>query len=158
MTLSKRLLKSNNKSKTTWNIINELLGKQCPSQDICEIIIREICLRNQHNIAEAFNKYFSSLIDLTNSKGKANKRHLNPSTYRYLEQGMGNFSPHLKFKSFSKKEITSIIKSFKTKNSFGYDGISTKVIKISVTYISSPLTFICNKSISIGTFPEQLKY
>ena len=31
MTLSKRILKSNNKSETTWNIINELLGKQRPS-------------------------------------------------------------------------------------------------------------------------------
>jgi len=44
------------------------------------------------------------------------------------------------------------------KNSFGYNGISTKLLKISVTYISSPLTFICNKSISTGTFPEQLKH
>ena len=70
MTLSKTILKSNNKSKTTWNIINELLGKQRPSQDIHEIIIGEKHLRNQHNIAEAFNKYFSSIIDLTNINGK----------------------------------------------------------------------------------------
>jgi len=64
----------------------------------------------------------------------------------------------MEFKSFSTKEITSIIKSLKTKNSFGYDEISTKLLKISVTYISSPLTYICNKSISTGIFPEQLKY
>ena len=64
----------------------------------------------------------------------------------------------MKFKSFSTKEITSIIKSFKTKNSFGYDEISTKLLKNSVTYLSSPLTYICNKSISTGIFPERLKY
>jgi len=64
----------------------------------------------------------------------------------------------MKFKSFYTKEIASIIKSFKTKNSFGCDEISTKLLKISVTYLSSPLTYICNKSISTGIFPERLKY
>jgi hypothetical protein len=28
MTLNKRILRSNNKTKTTWSIVNELLGKQ----------------------------------------------------------------------------------------------------------------------------------
>jgi hypothetical protein len=62
------------------------------------------------------------------------------------------------FKSFSTQEIISIIKSLKTKNSFGYDEISTKLLKISASYICSPLTYICNKSISTGIFPERLKY
>jgi hypothetical protein len=40
----------------------------------------------------------------------------------------------------------------------GYAEISTKLLKISANYICSPLTYICNKSISTGIFPEQLKY
>jgi len=60
----------------------------------------------------------------------------------------------MNFKCFSTKEITSIIKSFKTKNSFSYDEISIKLLKISVTYLSSPLTYICNKSISTVIFLE----
>ena len=43
-------------------------------------------------------------------------------------------------------------------NSHGYDEISTKVLKISSPFIISPLTHICNKSLSSGIFPEQLKY
>jgi hypothetical protein len=43
-------------------------------------------------------------------------------------------------------------------NSSGYDGISTKLLKISSSFISSPLTYICNKSISLGIFPDRLKY
>jgi hypothetical protein len=39
-----------------------------------------------------------------------------------------------------------------------YDGISTKLLKICASYICSPLTHICNKSISSGFFPERLKY
>jgi hypothetical protein len=33
MTMNKRILKSNNKTKTTWNIIDELLGKQHHAQE-----------------------------------------------------------------------------------------------------------------------------
>ena len=35
----------------------------------------------------------------------------------------------------------------------GYDVISTKLLKISATYICSPWTYICNKSILPGIFP-----
>jgi len=59
------------------------------------------------------------------------------------------------FKSFSTKEIISIINSLKTKNSFGYDEISPKILKIRANYISSPLTHICNKAISAGVFPDR---
>jgi len=62
------------------------------------------------------------------------------------------------YKTFSTQEITSIIKSIKTKNSSGYDEISTKLLKISANYTCSPLTYICNKSVSTGIIPERLKY
>jgi hypothetical protein len=50
------------------------------------------------------------------------------------------------------------IKTLKPKNSFGYDGISTKLLKINSSIISSPLTHICNKSLYSGIFPDRLKY
>jgi hypothetical protein len=57
------------------------------------------------------------------------------------------------FKPFSAQEIVSIIKSLKTKDSSGYDEISTNLLKINASYISSPLTCMCNNSISTGIFP-----
>ena len=62
------------------------------------------------------------------------------------------------FKSFSTQEIISIIKSLKAKDSFGFDEVSSKLLKICAGYISSPLTYICNKAISTGIFPDCLKY
>jgi len=52
------------------------------------------------------------------------------SSYSYLEQSNGNHYSSIVFKSFSTKEIISTIKSLKTKNSFCYDGISTKLLKL----------------------------
>ena len=56
------------------------------------------------------------------------------------------------------KEIEQIIKSLKTKNSNGYDEISTKNLKISCSFISSPINYICNKMLFWGVFPDRLKY
>jgi len=50
------------------------------------------------------------------------------------------------------------IKSPKTKNSYEYDEISTKILKISCPFISSPINYICNKMLFWGVFPVRLKY
>jgi len=117
-------------------------------------------LIDQQDIAVAFNTYFSSIIDkisINNINNKTDRDNF-PIFHRYLEQNYTYPPPPLVIKTFSTKEITSIIKSLKTKNSYGYDEISTKVLKISVTYICSPLTYICNKSILAGKFPDPMKF
>jgi hypothetical protein len=54
-------------------------------------------------------------------------------------------------------EIEEIIKSLKMKNSHGQSGILAKILKLIVSYISSSLTYMCNKLISSGTVPTGLK-
>jgi hypothetical protein len=39
-------------------------------------------------------------------------------------------------------EITSIIRSFKNKNSTGYDGVSSRILKYVASEISKPLSYI----------------
>jgi len=48
----------------------------------------------------------------------------------------------MKLKYITPKEIEKIIKSLKTKNSYGYDGIPMKILKVSIPFIISPLTYI----------------
>jgi len=55
-------------------------------------------------------------------------------------------------------EIRSIMSSLKSKISSGFDGILTKILKLCGNKISKPPTFIFNKSITMGVFPERLKY
>jgi len=40
------------------------------------------------------------------------------------------------------KEIEQIIKSLKTKNSYGYNEISTEILKISGPFLSCPINYI----------------
>jgi Notch-like protein len=51
-----------------------------------------------------------------------------------------------------------ITKSLKTKNSHGYYEISTKILKLGIHYISSPLTYICNRMLSSSIFPTWLNF
>ena len=50
--------------------------------------------------------------------------------------------PSIKLKFVSPKEIEDVVRSLKTKDSHSYDWISTKILKQSIPYILSPLTYI----------------
>jgi hypothetical protein len=58
----------------------------------------------------------------------------------------------------STHEIEKIIKFLKSKNSGGYNEISTQILKLSAPYNISPLTYICNAILNSGIFPDRLKY
>jgi putative lipase involved disintegration of autophagic bodies len=55
-------------------------------------------------------------------------------------------------------EVKTIIMSLKPKNTTGYDGIPSKILKYCVHFISKPLTYICNCSLTTGIFPERCKF
>jgi len=82
----------------------------------------------------------------------------NITPLHYLTQSFKHPYPNVKLKPVSTKKIEKIIKLLKPKNSSGYDGISTKLIKLSSLFISTPLTYIVNKSLFSGTFPDCMKY
>jgi hypothetical protein len=62
--------------------------------------------------------------------------------------------PNIKCKPTLTKETENIIKSLKTKDSHGYVKISTKLLKISCPFISSPLV----KLSLLVVFPDRLKF
>jgi len=62
-----------------------------------------------------------------------------------MEQAFNKPYPNMECKCTTSQEIGQIIKSLKTKNSYGYNEISTKILKISCPFISSPINYICNK-------------
>jgi len=67
-------------------------------------------------------------------------------------------NPSIKFKNTSPKEIEKNINSLKIKESYGCGVVSTKILKISAPFISSRLSYICNKCMLSGTFHTRLKY
>ena len=119
-------------------------------------------ITTHHQItAEEFNNYYVSVADnitnnnlVNNTVSDLNKN--NPLSYLYcaFQQSFTD----MKLKNTTNGEIEKIIKELKSKRSCGYDEITTKILKISSPFIVSPLTYICNRMLSTGTFPDRLKY
>jgi len=77
---------------------------------------------------------------------------------QYLSQLFKNPFPKIKSGNTSIKKIEKIITSLQSENSYGYDEISMKVLKISALFISSAVICMWNKSVSPGIFPLPIKY
>jgi hypothetical protein len=75
-----------------------------------------------------------------------------------MEQACNKTYPRMECKCTTTQEIEQITKSLKTKNSYGYNEISTKILKTSCPFISSPLSYICNKILFWDAFTDILKY
>lgn len=136
---------SNNKSKTTWDVINKT-RYNIPKEPILKI-------KNDNNeyvtdpteIANLFNNYFVDKVEPVRGAGNkvtANISHCERSMF------MAPCLPH---------HIDKIINSLKNKNSTGSDEVTTKIIKAVKEYICSHLSFLINLSITTGTFPQGLK-
>ena len=143
-----RIINSTNKMRTTWNIIkaqtNRLKGPITAT------------INNNQNSTKAFNKDFLSItanilqdVRCTNKQG----HNINKNPNYYLLNLFHKPFLSIKFKNTSPKETEKIINSLKMKESSGYDEVCTKILKI-----SSPLSYICNKSMLSGTFPTRLKH
>ena len=76
----------------------------------------------------------------------------------YLWQNFKHCHSRIKLNSTTTYEINKIINSLTSKSSHGYDDISDKILKASAPFILSPLTYIFNRVLSSGIFPDHLKY
>ena len=117
-------------------------------------------VEDYQSIAQTFNTYFTTVADKMNVNSSVN---INVSSndahpLSYLHQGYAKQFPSMKLAPITTKEIRQIVKSLKWKNSHGYDEIPVKTLKISLPFIESPLTYICNRMLSTGIFPMRLKF
>jgi hypothetical protein len=109
---------------------------------------------NGQIIAETFDNYFVSVaqnIHVNNHNVNALPTYETPVSY--ISRAFTQLFPTTNFKCVTSKEIENITKSLKTKYSHGCDEISTKILKLSINYISSPFTYIFNRMLFTCIFP-----
>ena len=113
---------------------------------------------NGQTIAESFNKHFASTArDMLTTKLKLNKPSNHAYPHHYLSRAFNHpFPPKNIICTTELENRATTLK--KKKHSHRYDEISTKILKSSIYYISSPLTYIINRMLSTGVYPNRLKY
>jgi hypothetical protein len=121
--------------------------------------IKDKISNNPLAIANAFNTYFSTAAENLLIKNFSGKNIINnKDSIFYLHQNFRQSFSIMKLRNTTTYEIEKIIHSLKCKNSYGYDEISTRILKASTPYVLSPLTYIFNKILSTGIFPDRLKF
>ncbi|XP_026739279.1 uncharacterized protein LOC113502097 [Trichoplusia ni] len=121
---------SKNKSKTTWQIINQT-KLNIPKNPINSINLGSFKISDPLDICNAFNNHFVDKIQPKIDVGS------NPKPHRISTQ------PNSIFLAPSEPyNIFKIIMSLKNTNSVGYDGISTKVLKSVANDICLHLSYI----------------
>ncbi len=138
-----------NDIKNTWNIINNVLGKNKKDPLPTHFNDNNIKISNPRTIAVKFNSFFAEI-----GPTLASKIH---TTVNFSDFLSAPFQQSIFFNPTSGKEILDIIATFKNGKSSGFDDISPTVVKQIGPFISEPLTHIFNLSLSTGVFPSGLK-
>ena len=111
---------------------------------------------NPLTISNALNSYFLSIAEnIVIKNSTINTTTDNTDPMNYLRQTFGHISSQMKLKNTSMQEINKIINSIKCKDSAGYDEISSRILKKSAPYISSPLIYIYVTKLYLLVFSQK---
>ena len=140
-------------SKECWKFLNELLNKQSKVTAVKEIVINGEPVRDDKDIANEFNKYFSTigpkLAGDIFSSDHDHQHYMTPES-----RGTNVFQ----FRNITNTQIKKEIKKAKATKSSGIDKISIKLLQAAGDSIIDSLTYIFNLSLNTGIFPDDLKY
>ena len=123
MAHDKLILNSHNKVKTTWDVINKESGRNKKWSEIQALKVEGKKTTDQQTVAETFNEYFIAITENVNRRSKNNlinddNDNMDSHTH-FMEQAFNKPYPSMECKCTTTKEIEPIIKSLKTKNSYG---------------------------------------
>ena len=127
------ILESTNRSRTTWEIVKTVTNNRRSVNNVQTVIINNKGTTNPSTIADAFSSVADNLI----SKSFLVKNNEKDPLF-YLGQNFTQSFFPLRFNNTTVHEINQInqiIHSLKCKDSYGYDEISTRNLKMSAPYI-----------------------
>lgn len=149
-----RISRAKNKTKETWKIINNKLGRKDRkiNDGQIEVILNGQHLTDSQLVANAFSHSFS------NSAASAMNSHFGqnislPCTISENATITNSFQLY----PISENEIIEIMKATKNKTTAGFDEISTKTVLNIIDIIVRPMAFLFNQSLYQGCFPNVFK-
>lgn len=142
-----------NDSKKIWQIINDQQGKSHTHSVIpSQLVYKNGLLKNDKEIADGFNDFFSTIGPLTASTIPPTDR-----SYTSYLRSLPRCADTLFIDPVTREEVIQIITDLKNSNSSGLDKLPTKLVKNTKTALSNPLMILINKSFVEGKFPSILK-
>lgn len=140
-----------NNIKRTWDLINNVIKSNSYSKFPDSFKINDENITDTGKIANEFNNFFVNI-------GKDLASKIPPSAAHFTDFLQNDYAKdQFKFNSVSISDIVKVITQLPNKTSYGYDGLSIKLIKKIKNAISEPMMALFNQSIHSGVFPDSLK-
>jgi len=136
-----------------WNFVRSETNKQGNKNEL-PLNIEGETVTGPHELVNIFNNYFINATYTIQSENFGNTT----TALDNLKLTCPKPFPQIRLIPVTSNEIKNIIKSLKLKNTHGYDEIPPRMLRISLPYIISPLTYLCNKAMLSGIFPTWLKF
>ena len=145
--------KFKNDIRGTWKCINEILNKT-KRKKVFPLLFKDgtNIVAGKLQIANRFNTFFTNIGSKLSNQIKPPQ---NKSFKNYLTRTLNQHS--FKFQNINEDIVGTVIDKFAPKVSFGFDGISSKLIKMIKDALVKPITIIINQMLTTGIFPEKLK-
>ena len=142
-----------NDPKTTWTLINTLIGRSSSSKHINEVKVDNETFRDDENISEAFNEFFINI----GPKLASEVRNLSTNKIEtFLEDHVVTF-PSFHFSTIPVENVLNTLRRLNVSKGTGLDKIPAKMLRIAADKITPSLTYIFNLSISTGVFVDNWK-
>ncbi|XP_044745271.1 uncharacterized protein LOC123307118 [Coccinella septempunctata] len=138
-TYEERIIKSDNKGKTMWQICKEITGTTRSTEDWQ-------LEGTPEEIAENFNYHFNNTVNTL-----LNNISTTPIDYSHMKR----IEKSLYLRPTTPSEIENLSKTIKF--SSGDDEIPIMIVKLSLPAVSEILSYIINNSFKHGIFPDSLK-
>ena len=134
----------------SWSIIKGVIGKyrQSTIQKIFKLT-DDTTTDNKKIISDKFNDFF---INVGPNLAKAIPTSSKSPLYCMKER----VRESIFLEPVTEEELNKLIKNLKD-SANGWDDLGSKFIKLSIEFIVTPLSYICNQSLQEGVFPRQLK-
>ena len=142
------LFEYRNNCKKTWSVLNELLGRK-KRDNLCNLEINGEISDDKELISNKFNDYFANVTtEIVNS--------LPTPDVSFSQFLSGNYSSSFVLSQTTPSCVEKIVKDLNNTGG-GHPDIPASVFKKCSTLLSEPISFIINKCIEDGCYPESLK-
>ena len=150
---SNRISDNQGNSKGMWKVLRFLLpGKNKSTISALEVNGETISSRSE--IANIFNKYF---VDVgKNLASQIPNINIDPLHYvkKYLQKlAVNGFS----FTLINNEDMCKLFNNLPLNKATGLDGYQARLLKMCAPGITSSLTYLFNKSLKLGQFPDKFK-
>ena len=146
------LNKHTNNIIATWSVLNDMI-KKSSKRDFTAYLVKQdnSVIENIEEIADEFNQFFVNV-------GPNLAKNINYSMDDDKNLSSVSDNKHSMFLGgVCESDVLEVVRKFKNKKSVDCNNIDMSLVKVVMDCVLKPFTYICNKSLSTGIFPDKMK-